>query len=81
MTLTPYHRKELYEEASMNCWKQDTNWTHYDMVHAIMPTETISKKRFKLNSTSATETSKENGPGEYKESSPRIYSRDEPTAI
>jgi len=42
MVLTPYPGTELYEEASRNGWIQNTNWADYDMVHAIMPTETLS---------------------------------------
>jgi anaerobic magnesium-protoporphyrin IX monomethyl ester cyclase len=25
-------------------WIEDSNWANYDMVHAIMPTETLSRK-------------------------------------
>jgi anaerobic magnesium-protoporphyrin IX monomethyl ester cyclase len=42
--LTPFPGSEIYEEAERNGWIQDTNWAHYDMVHAIMPTETLSTK-------------------------------------
>jgi anaerobic magnesium-protoporphyrin IX monomethyl ester cyclase len=42
--LTPFPGTELYEEARKNGWIQDFNWSHYDMVHAIMPTETLSTK-------------------------------------
>ena len=34
----------LYEEAKQNGWIEDTNWSNYDMIHAIMPTETLSRK-------------------------------------
>jgi len=42
--LTPFPGTELYEEARKNGWIEDFNWSHYDMVHAIMPTETLSTK-------------------------------------
>src|SRR4030043_111882 len=40
--LTPFPGNEVYDEAKRNGWIEDTNWSHYDMVHAIMPTETLS---------------------------------------
>jgi radical SAM superfamily enzyme YgiQ (UPF0313 family) len=43
-TLTPFPGTELFEEAKRNGWIEDFNWSHYDMVHAIMPTETLSRK-------------------------------------
>jgi anaerobic magnesium-protoporphyrin IX monomethyl ester cyclase len=42
--LTPFPGNLVYEEAKRNGWIEDTNWSHYDMVHAIMPTETLSTK-------------------------------------
>jgi len=42
--LTPFPGTELFEEARRNRWIEDFNWSHYDMVHAIMPTETLSRK-------------------------------------
>jgi anaerobic magnesium-protoporphyrin IX monomethyl ester cyclase len=42
--LTPFPGTELYEEASRRGWIEDGNWAHYDMVHAIMATETLSRK-------------------------------------
>jgi anaerobic magnesium-protoporphyrin IX monomethyl ester cyclase len=42
--LTPFPGSEVYEEAKRNGWIQDANWAHYDMVHAIMPTETLSTR-------------------------------------
>lgn len=42
--LTPYPGTEVYENALQNGWIQDTNYAHYDMVHAIMPTETLSRR-------------------------------------
>lgn len=44
MILTPFPGTELYETAKRNGWIEDTNWARYDMVHAIMPTETLSRK-------------------------------------
>jgi anaerobic magnesium-protoporphyrin IX monomethyl ester cyclase len=43
--LTPFPGTELFEEAKKNVWIEDSNWAHYDMVHAIIPTETLSRKR------------------------------------
>jgi anaerobic magnesium-protoporphyrin IX monomethyl ester cyclase len=40
--LTPFPGTEVFEEANRNGWIKDFNWSHYDMVHAIMPTETLS---------------------------------------
>jgi len=42
--LTPFPGTEIFEEAKRNGWVEDFNWSHYDMVHAIMPTETLSRK-------------------------------------
>ena len=40
--LTPFPGTEVYTEAERNGWIMDKNWSHYDMIHAIMPTETLS---------------------------------------
>ena len=40
--LTPFPGTEVYVEAEKNGWIVDRNWAHYDMIHAIMPTETLS---------------------------------------
>jgi anaerobic magnesium-protoporphyrin IX monomethyl ester cyclase len=40
--LTPLPGTETFEQAKRNGWLEDNNWSHYDMVHAIMPTETLS---------------------------------------
>jgi anaerobic magnesium-protoporphyrin IX monomethyl ester cyclase len=40
--LTPFPGNQIFEEAKRNDWIEDTDWSHYDMVHAIMPTETLS---------------------------------------
>lgn len=42
--LTPFPGTEIYEEAVRNGWIQDWNWSHYDMIHAVMSTETLSAK-------------------------------------
>ncbi|MFX1561741.1 MAG: B12-binding domain-containing radical SAM protein [Promethearchaeota archaeon] len=43
MILTPLPGAELYQVASRNGWIEDDNWGVYDMVHATMPTETLSR--------------------------------------
>jgi anaerobic magnesium-protoporphyrin IX monomethyl ester cyclase len=43
MVLTPFPGTELYTRAKENGWIEDENWSHYDMVHAIMPTEHLSR--------------------------------------
>ncbi len=40
--LTPFPGTGIFEEAKRNGWIEDFNWAHYDMIHAIMPTETLS---------------------------------------
>ncbi len=42
--LTPFPGTEVYAEAEKNGWIMDRNWSHYDMIHAIMPTETLTPK-------------------------------------
>jgi anaerobic magnesium-protoporphyrin IX monomethyl ester cyclase len=42
--LTPFPGTEIFSEAERNGWIEDHNWSHYDMIHAIMPTETLSLK-------------------------------------
>jgi anaerobic magnesium-protoporphyrin IX monomethyl ester cyclase len=42
--LTPFPGTEIYREADQNGWIMDRNWSHYDMIHSIMPTETLSVK-------------------------------------
>ncbi|MCP8304304.1 MAG: cobalamin B12-binding domain-containing protein [archaeon] len=44
MILTPFPGTELYEEAELKGWIEDYNWANYDMVHAIMPTENLSRE-------------------------------------
>jgi len=41
--LTPFPGTEIHEEAKRNGWIEDLNLAHYDMAHAIMPTETLSR--------------------------------------
>jgi anaerobic magnesium-protoporphyrin IX monomethyl ester cyclase len=41
--LTPFPGTSIYDEALMNSWIEDMNWTNYDMAHAIMPTEELSR--------------------------------------
>jgi len=43
MALTPFPGTELYETSKRNAWIEDTNWANYDMAHAIMPTEKLSR--------------------------------------
>ena len=40
--LTPFPGTEVYNEAKRNGWIEDADWSHYDMVHATMPTETLT---------------------------------------
>ena len=42
--LTPMPGTEVFEEAKRNGWIDDWNYANYDMAHAIMPTETLSRK-------------------------------------
>lgn len=42
--LTPYPGTRIHETALQNGWIEDTNYAHYDMAHAIMPTETLSRR-------------------------------------
>ncbi|MBM4241318.1 MAG: radical SAM protein [Euryarchaeota archaeon] len=43
MILTPFPGTELYETSKRNGWLEDTNWANYDMIHAVMPTEHLSR--------------------------------------
>ena len=45
MILTPFPGTDLYEEAKRNGWIENWNWADYDMVHAIMPTESLSREQ------------------------------------
>lgn len=42
--LTPFPGTIYYETAKKNGWIEDTNYTNYDMAHAIMPTEALTRK-------------------------------------
>ncbi|MFH1101157.1 MAG: radical SAM protein [Methanobacteriota archaeon] len=42
--LTPFPGTQYYETAKQNGWIEDTNYAHYDMAHAIMPTETLTRQ-------------------------------------
>jgi len=44
MILTPFPGAQLYEMAKRNGWIEDNNWANYDMSHAVMPTETLTRK-------------------------------------
>lgn len=41
--LTPFPGTEIYDEAQRMGWLEDHNLSHYDMAHAILPTETLSR--------------------------------------
>jgi anaerobic magnesium-protoporphyrin IX monomethyl ester cyclase len=42
--LTPFPGTIHYENAKKNGWIEDNNYSNYDMAHAIMPTETLTRK-------------------------------------
>jgi anaerobic magnesium-protoporphyrin IX monomethyl ester cyclase len=41
--LTPFPGTKIYEDAEINGWIEDSNWAHYDMAHATMPTESLTR--------------------------------------
>ena len=41
--LTPFPGTSYYETAMANGWIEDLNYAHYDMAHAVMPTETLTR--------------------------------------
>ena len=43
-SLTPFPGTAYYETAKKNGWIEDYNFANYDMVHAIMPTETLTRQ-------------------------------------
>jgi anaerobic magnesium-protoporphyrin IX monomethyl ester cyclase len=45
MVLTPFPGTDLHEEAKRKGWIEDWNWANYDMVHATMPTETLTREQ------------------------------------
>jgi len=44
MILTPFPGTEIHRVAKRNRWIENTSWADYDMIHAIMPTETLSRE-------------------------------------
>jgi len=42
--LTPFPGIEFYDEAKEKGWIEDHNLANYDMAHAVMGTETLSRK-------------------------------------
>jgi len=42
--LTPFPGTVYYETAKKNGWIEDDNYSNYDMAHAIMPTETLTRR-------------------------------------
>jgi len=44
MILTPFPGTRLFDEAARNGWIEDWNWANYDMVHAVMPTEHLTRE-------------------------------------
>lgn len=44
MILTPFPGTEFYDEAVGSGWIEDWNWANYDMIRAVMPTETLSRQ-------------------------------------
>ncbi len=43
MLLTPFPGTNLFAEAKREGWIEDFNWANYDMVHATMPTKTLTR--------------------------------------
>jgi len=41
--LTPFPGTSFFEMARSNGWIEDYNYAHYDMAHAIMPTESLTR--------------------------------------
>lgn len=41
--LTPFPGTSFFETAKSNGWIEDFNYANYDMAHAIMPTETLTR--------------------------------------
>ena len=44
MILTPFPGTELFKTANHNGWLEDYNWSNYDMTHAVMPTEYLTRE-------------------------------------
>jgi anaerobic magnesium-protoporphyrin IX monomethyl ester cyclase len=45
MTMTPFPGTPMYEKALKNGWMTDPRWSQFDMVHAIMPTEHLTREQ------------------------------------
>ncbi len=43
MTLTPFPGTDVYETAKAQGLIEDYDWSHYDMIHAIMPTNHLTR--------------------------------------
>ncbi|MDD1763768.1 MAG: B12-binding domain-containing radical SAM protein [Methanobacteriaceae archaeon] len=43
MILTPFPGTALFETAHREGWLEDYNWSNYDMTHAVMPTEHLTR--------------------------------------
>jgi radical SAM superfamily enzyme YgiQ (UPF0313 family) len=43
--LTPFPGTDIHAQAEQNGWIEDHNLSHYDMAHAIMPTETMTREQ------------------------------------
>ena len=44
MTMTPFPGTPMYEEALAKGWIQEAQWDQFDMIHATMPTEYLSRQ-------------------------------------
>ncbi len=44
MALTPFPGTDIYTEARQNGWIEETDWIKYDMIHAIMPTQYLTRQ-------------------------------------
>jgi anaerobic magnesium-protoporphyrin IX monomethyl ester cyclase len=44
MILTPFPGTPLYDEAERNGWMEYRNWSNYDMIQAVMPTEAMTRE-------------------------------------
>ncbi|MFX1565955.1 MAG: B12-binding domain-containing radical SAM protein, partial [Promethearchaeota archaeon] len=45
MAMTPYPGTPLFEEALKRGWMGDPRWSQFDMVHATMPTEHLTREQ------------------------------------
>jgi anaerobic magnesium-protoporphyrin IX monomethyl ester cyclase len=46
--LTPFPGTIYYKNALKNNWIEDYNYANYDMAHAIMPTESLTRKEVQM---------------------------------